>query len=84
MTGNPSSTLERDLDDIKLQVKRELASIRDLMDSVGYRTRTPTWKAPYHIHRLRRSLRLHYLALRIRAANNPSSNMMELYWDLPE
>lgn len=81
---NPNLTIQRDLDDIKLQVKRELATIRDLMDSVGYRAPTPNWSAPFQLHRLRRALRIHYLAMRIRDANPASLSMRELSWDLTE
>jgi hypothetical protein len=84
VTRNPSLTIQRDLDDIKLQVKRELATIRDLMDSVGYRTPTPNWNAPFQIHRLRRALRIHYLAMKIRDANPTNHSMRELSWDLTE
>ena len=81
MTHDPNPTIQRDLDDIKLQVKRELATIRDLMDSVGYRTPTPNWNAPFQLHRLRRALRIHYLAIKIREANPTSPSTRELFWD---
>ncbi len=83
MTERPSLTIQRDLEDIKLQVKKELATIRDLMDTVGYRKPSPTWSAPYQMHRLRRALRIHYLALKIRESNPTSPSTRELLWESP-
>ncbi|MGY5855627.1 MAG: hypothetical protein RTS72_03450 [Candidatus Thorarchaeota archaeon] len=82
MTDRPGLTIQRDLDDIKTQVKKELDTIRDLMDSFGYRNPTPNWNAPFHIHRLRRALRIHYLALKIRDSTPQSPSMRKLAWDL--
>ena len=82
MTDRPGLTIQRDLDDIKTQVKKELDTIRDLMDSFGYRNPTPNWNAPYQIHRLRRALRIHYLALKIRDSTPQSPSMRNLAWDL--
>ena len=81
VTQDPNPTIQRDLDDIKLQVKRELATIRDLMDSVGYRTPKPSWSAPFQLHRLRRAMRLHYLAIKIRDATPTNFSTRELTWD---
>jgi hypothetical protein len=83
MTERPSLTIQRDLDDIKLQVKKELATIRDLMDTVGYRNPSTTWSAPFQIHRLRRALRIHYLALKIRDAKPVNPSARELAWESP-
>ena len=82
MTDRPGLTIQRDLDDIKTQVKKELDTIRDLMDSFGYRNPTPNWNAPFHIHRLRRALRIHYLALKIRDSAPQSPSMRNLSWEL--
>jgi len=82
MTDRPSLTIQRDLDDIKLQVKKELDTIRDLMDTHGYRTPSATWNAPFQLHRLRRAMRIHYLALKIRDSTPVSHSLRELSWDL--
>jgi hypothetical protein len=82
MTDRSSLTIQRDLDDIKLQVKKELDTIRDLMDTHGYRNPSTTWNAPFQIHRLRRAMRIHYLALKIRDSAPVSRSLRELSWDL--
>jgi len=82
MTDRSSLTIQRDLDDIKLQVKKELDTIRDLMDTQGYRTPSTTWNAPFQLHRLRRAMRIHYLALKIRDSTPVSHSLRELSWDL--
>ncbi len=74
--------LNRDLEDVKAQVKRELETIRDLMDSYGYRNSPPGWQMPFQLHRLRRALRIHYLAMKIREASPESDSMRQLLWDL--
>ncbi len=74
--------LNRDLEDVKAQVKRELETIRDLMDSFGYRNSPPGWQRPFQLHRLRRALRIHYLAMKIREAAPESESMRQLFWDL--
>ncbi|MHA2134592.1 MAG: hypothetical protein ACW992_11340 [Candidatus Thorarchaeota archaeon] len=74
-------TIDRDLEDIKAHVKRELDTIRDFCDSLSYRTGPPGWNVPYQLHRLRRALRIHYLALKIREST-PSSSTRQLAWDL--
>ena len=83
MTERSSLTIQRDLDDIKLQVKRELDTIRSLMDTYGYRAPSPNWNTPFQIHRLRRALRIHYLAMKIRDANPVSPTIRELSWESP-
>jgi len=83
MTDRPALTIQRELDDIKLQVKKELATIRDLMDTVGYRQPSPTWRAPFQMHRLRRALRIHYLALKIRDSKPVNVSTRELAWESP-
>jgi len=82
MTDRSSLTIQRDLDDIKLQVKKELDTIRDLMDTHGYRTPSATWNAPFQLHRLRRAMRIHYLALKIRDSTPVNPSLRELSWDL--
>ena len=83
MTDRSALTIQRDLDDIKLQVKKELATIRDLMDTIGYRQSSPTWSAPFQMHRLRRALRIHYLALKIRDSKPVNVSTRELAWEPP-
>ena len=82
LTDRPGLTIQRDLDDIKIQVKKELDTIRDLMDSFGYRNPAPNWNTPFQIHRLRRALRIHYLAMKIRDSTPQSPSMRNLSWDL--
>ncbi|MFW9793861.1 MAG: hypothetical protein ACFFEE_06160 [Candidatus Thorarchaeota archaeon] len=82
MTDEPRLTIQRDLEDIKLQVRKELDTIRDLMDSFGYRTSTPNWTIPFQVHRLRRALRIHYLAMKIRDSTPVSPSARILSWDL--
>ena len=82
MTDRSSLTIQRDLDDIKLQVKKELDTIRDLMDTHGYRAPSATWNAPFQLHRLRRAMRIHYLALKIRDSPPVNPSLRELSWDL--
>ena len=83
MTERPTLTIQRDLDDIKPQVKKELATIRDLMDTIGYRKPSSTWNTPFQIHRLRRALRIHYLALKIRDSKPVNVSTRKLTWDSP-
>lgn len=83
MTDRPALTIQRDLDDIKLQVKKELATIRDLMDTIEYKQPSPTWSAPFQMHRLRRALRIHYLALKIRDSKPVNVSTRELAWENP-
>ena len=83
MSDRPSLNIQRDLDDIKLQVKKELATIRDLMDTVGYRKPSSTWSTPFQMHRLRRALRIHYLALKIRDSKPVNVSARELTWESP-
>jgi len=84
LTDRLGLTIQRDLDDIKTQVKKELDTIRDLMDSFEYRNPGPNWNTPFQIHRLRRALRIHYLALKIRDSTPQSPSMRKLSWDLEQ
>ncbi|MFW9767571.1 MAG: hypothetical protein ACFFF9_06825 [Candidatus Thorarchaeota archaeon] len=84
MTDTPGLTIQRDLDDIKLQVRKELDTIRDLMDSFGYRKPIENWTAPFQIHRLRRAMRIHYLAMKIRDSTPQSPSARTLSWDLED
>lgn len=84
MTGSSALTIDRDLEDVKAQVRRELDTIRDLVDTLGYRKPHPAWNAPFQIHRLRRSLRIHYLAYKIRDSEPLPVGLKELEWDLPK
>ncbi len=82
MTGKTPLTIHRDIEDIKGQVRKELDMIRDLMGSLSYWQGPPGWSLPYQIHRLRRSLRIHYLAMKIRDAQPIPTGRRELLWSL--
>ncbi|RDE11149.1 MAG: hypothetical protein C4K47_10280 [Candidatus Thorarchaeota archaeon] len=82
MTDPTTLTIDREIDDIKDQVRREIETIRDLMTTVGYRDSSPGWNAPFQIQRLRRALRIHYLALKIRDSTPVPSGTRELAWSL--
>jgi hypothetical protein len=82
MTERNSLTIDREIQDIKDQVRREINTIRELMESVGYRDSTPGWNAPFQIQRLRRALRIHYLAMKIRDSTPLPSGTRELTWSL--
>lgn len=75
-------TIDREIDDVKKQVQREIDTIRDLMNTFEYRNSPVGWNAPFQVHRLRRALRIHYLALKIRESAPPQSGARELSWDL--
>ena len=81
MTERPELNIQRDLDDIKLQVKKELATIRDMMDTVGSERPSTQWNTPFQMHRLRRALRIHYLALKIRDSNPMNDRARDLTWE---
>ncbi len=80
--ANNALTIDREIDEVKDQVKKEIATIRDLMDSFGYASSAPGWDAPFQVHRLRRALRIHYLALKIRDSAPVPNSIDELMWDL--
>jgi hypothetical protein len=82
MIDESTLTINRDLDDVKAQVKRELETIKDLMNLYSYRNSPPGWTMPFQLHRLRRTLRIHYLAMRIRDASPVPAGMRELSWTL--
>ena len=82
MIDKSALTINRDLDDVKAQVKRELETINDLMNLYGYRNSPPGWAMPFQLHRLRRTLRIHYLAMRIRDTAPVPTGMRELSWTL--
>ncbi|MFX1262537.1 MAG: hypothetical protein ACFFAZ_10645 [Promethearchaeota archaeon] len=84
MTNGGALTIDRDLDDVKAQVKRELDTIRNLMDTLEYRQKNPDWNAPFQLHRLRRSLRIHYLAYKIRNESPVPESIRNLEWELDE
>ncbi|MHA2423348.1 MAG: hypothetical protein ACXAEF_01055 [Candidatus Thorarchaeota archaeon] len=84
MSHRRTLTIDREIDDVKAQVKREIDTIRDLMDSFGYRNSPLGWNNPIKIQRLRRALRIHYLALNIRNSTPTSPSLRELSWDLPQ
>jgi len=82
MTDKTTLTIDREIDDIKAQVKREIDTIHDLMDSVGYRDSSPGWNTPFQVFRLRRALRIHYLAMKIRDSTPLPTGTRELAWSL--
>ncbi|MFW9847614.1 MAG: hypothetical protein ACFFF4_00640 [Candidatus Thorarchaeota archaeon] len=82
MSHRKTLTIDREIDDVKAQVKREIDTIRDLMNSYGYRNTPPGWTTPFQLQRLRRALRIHYLALNIRSTTPVSPSTRELTWDL--
>jgi len=82
MTDGTTLTISREIEDIKAQVKREIDTIRELMSSIGYRDSSPGWNTPFQIYRLRRALRIHYLAMRIRESTPLPSGTRELAWSL--
>ena len=82
MTHGGTLTIDRDLDDVKAQVKRELATIKNIMDTLEYRKENPHWNAPFQLHRLRRALRIHYLAYKIRDSSPVPSGTRQLEWEL--
>ncbi len=84
MTGKSTLTIDRDIEEVKAQVKKELETVRDLMDTFDYRKNSPDWKSPFHLHRLRRSLRIHYLAYKIRDTTPVPPGANELEWDLED
>ena len=84
MTSGGALTIDRDLDDVKAQVKRELDTIKNLMETLDYRKKNPDWNAPYQLHRLRRSLRIHYLAYKIRDESPVPIGTRQLEWELDD
>jgi len=76
-------TIDREIEDVKAQVRKELQTIRELLDTFGYRDSTPGWDTPFQLHRLRRALRVHYLALKIREAIPADDDTSQLTWELP-
>ncbi len=78
-----SLTIDRDLEDIEQEVRRELDTIQDMLIETGHRGAIPDWNTPYHLHRLRRALRIHYLALKLRDGTPVSPATDELVWDIP-
>ena len=84
MTNGGALTIDRDLDDVKAQVRRELDTIRNIMGTLEYRQKNPDWNAPFQLHRLRRSLRIHYLAYKIRSESPVPASMGKLEWELDD
>ncbi|MFW9906999.1 MAG: hypothetical protein ACFFEF_00365 [Candidatus Thorarchaeota archaeon] len=82
MSHRRALTIDREIDDVKAQVKREIDTIKDLMNSYDYRNSPAGWNAPFQLHRLRRALRIHYLALNIRDSTPVSPSMRELVWEI--
>jgi len=76
-------TIDREIEDVKAQVRKELQTIRELLDTFGYRDSTPGWDTPFQLHRLRRALRVHYLALKLREAIPVDDDTSQLTWELP-
>ena len=82
MTETPKFPIYRELDDIKAQVRKELDTVRDLMSTLSYHSDTPGWRSPHQLHRLRRALRIHYLAMKIRDTTPIPASMRRLAWEL--
>ena len=82
MSHRRGLTIDREIDDVKALVKREIDTIKNLMDSYGYRNSPKGWDTPFKLQRLRRALRIHYLALKIRDSTPLSPSLRELSWDL--
>lgn len=80
--GPLSPTIDRDIEDIKAQVKREIETIRTFCDSFSYRNSPSGWNIPFELHRLRRALRIHYLALKIRNSSPSTGSVRPLSWDI--
>ncbi|MBD3406643.1 MAG: hypothetical protein GF411_11060 [Candidatus Lokiarchaeota archaeon] len=81
MISRKGEEIDREIEDIKYQVRRELETIKSLMDDFGYRNTPPGWTMPFQLHRLRRALRIHYLALKIRETTPEPKNMHDLTWE---
>ncbi|MFX1603357.1 MAG: hypothetical protein ACFFCK_07715 [Promethearchaeota archaeon] len=84
MTRESALTIDRDLEDVKAQVKREIESVREQFGNFDYRRNPPDWRAPYQLHRLRRALRIRYLAFNIRNATPVPEGAKELRWELKD
>lgn len=83
MNDSPlSPTINRDIEDIKSQVKREIETIRNFCDSFSYRNSPPGWSIPFELHRLRRALRIHYLAIKIRDSSPSTKSARPLSWNI--
>ena len=82
MSHRRGLTIDRDIEDVKAHVKREIETIRDMMDGISYRNTPPGWTAPFQLHRLRRAMRIHYLALKIRDTTPVPSSMRQLAWEM--
>ncbi len=75
-------SLNREIEDVKEQVRQELQTIRELLDEFGYRDSSPGWNIPFQLHKLRRAMRVHYMALRLREASLPTYNTSDMSWEL--
>ena len=82
MTRESALTIDRDIEDVKAQVKREIESLREQIGSFSYRRNPPDWRVPFQLHRLRRALRIHYLAFNIRGTIPDPEGAKELKWEL--
>ncbi len=71
MSGDRFSTVRRDLDEVRARVQEELMTVRELMDTLPYHRDSTDWHTPFQLHRLRRALRVHYLAMRLRDSRMP-------------
>ncbi|MHA2379585.1 MAG: hypothetical protein ACXADO_07800 [Candidatus Thorarchaeota archaeon] len=84
MTGESALTIDRNIEEVKAQVKRELESLREAVGTFNYRRNTPDWRAPFQLHRLRRALRIHYLAYNLRNTTPVPKGTEELKWELED
>ncbi len=73
--------LNSEIDDVKAQVRRELETIRALLDEYGYRKSSPGWDTPFQLFKLRRAMRVHYMALRMRDVSSSSFDNPEMSWE---
>ncbi len=84
MTRESALTINRDIEDVKAQVKREIESVREQIGFLDFRRNPPDWRAPFQLHRLRRALRIHYLAYDIRGTIPTPEGAEELKWELED
>ncbi len=83
MTDRERFLISRDLESVKAQVKKELDSIRELLETTEYRNSPVGWNVPFQLHRLRRSLRMKYLAAKIWDSTDDDHGQRQLKWDPP-
>ncbi|MCF2136012.1 MAG: hypothetical protein K9W43_02130 [Candidatus Thorarchaeota archaeon] len=75
-------TINREIEDVKAQVRQELNTIRELLDEFGYRDSSPGWDTPFQLFKLRRAMRVHYMALRMRDVSASPLAEPDMIWEL--